>query len=112
MEVDTYGGKKLIVATSRNFEPYDQVEFVSGNIGKRILELKKEKGKNIWLFGGAGVTDPFIKANIIDEYIIGIVPVILGTGRSLFYKYNPTINLKLIECTVTDGITIIRYSKR
>ena len=110
--LDTYEGKELIVATSRKFEPCDHVEFVNGDICGRILELRKEEGEDIWLFGGAGLTDSFIKADIVDEYIIGIIPVILGSGRPLFYKDNPTIDLKLTECTVADGVTLLRYSKR
>jgi dihydrofolate reductase len=110
--LDTYEGKKMIVATSRKFESHKHVEFVNGDICGRILELRQEEGKNIWLFGGAGLTDSFIKSDIIDEYIIGIIPVILGEGKKLFNKNNPTINLKLTECTVQEGIPIMRYSKR
>lgn len=56
--------------------------------------------------------DPFIKDDIIDEYIIGIIPTILGKGRRLFLGNNPKIDLKLQEYSVEDGIVIMRYSKR
>ena len=64
------------------------------------------------MFGGAGLTDAFIKADIIDEYIIAIIPTILGKGISLFISENPKIELHMNECTVTEGITILRYSRR
>ena len=54
----------------------------------------------------------FISRNIIDEYIIGIIPVILGKGRRLFVQESDIlIKLKLIKYLVDDGILILRYSK-
>lgn len=112
VNIEHYQEKKFIVATSREMESNAYVEFFNGDICDRILKLREEDGKNIWLFGGAGLTDAFIKANLVDEYIIGIIPTILGKGRPLFLGNNPTIPLHLEESTVTDGIVLLRYSKR
>ena len=49
---------------------------------------------------------------MIDEYIIGYVPTILGKGRKLFLDDNPKIDLRLTETLVNDGIIISRYKKR
>ena len=53
-----------------------------------------------------------VNFDVIDEYIIGIIPTILGKGRPLFLENNPTINLYLIESTISEGIVISRYVKR
>lgn len=110
--IESFKEKKLLVATSRELKGDENVEFISGDICSEVLELRSEVGKDIWLFGGAGLTDAFIKADIIDEYIIGIIPIILGNGRPLFLGENPTIKLHLDECTVNEGITVLRYTKR
>lgn len=110
--IESFKEKKLLVATSRELEGDENVEFFSGDICSKVLELRNEEGKDIWLFGGAGLTDAFIKADIIDEYIIGIIPIILGDGIPLFLNENPAIKLHLDECTLNEGITILRYSKR
>ena len=66
----------------------------------------------IFLFGGGVTLTQFISRNIIDEYIIGIIPVILGKGRRLFVQESDIlIKLKLIKYLVDDGILILRYSK-
>jgi dihydrofolate reductase len=110
--LDSFKDKTIYVATNKVLNTnYSNVEFFSGDLVSQISALQKEKGKNIWLFGGAGLTDSFIKANLIDEYIIGIIPIILGSGRPLFLKDNPTINLHLKESTTQEGIVILRYSK-
>lgn len=109
----SFKSKKICVATSHNLEVKTKnVELITGDIVTQILKLKHKEGKNIWLFGGARLTDPFIKADCIDEYIIGIIPTILGKGKRLFLENNPTIKLHLKEFTVSEGITIIRYTKK
>ena len=106
-----YKDKDVYIATSDDMEDYENYHFIKGDICKQISDLKEE-GKNIFLFGGGKMIDPFIKDDIIDEYIIGIIPTILGKGRRLFLGNNPKIDLKLQEYSVEDGIIVMRYSKR
>lgn len=104
--------KKVYIATSKDLNDYENIHFIKGDITKVIEQEKQKNGKNIFLFGGGKVIDPFIKANIIDEYIIGIIPTILGKGRNLFLGNNPKIDLHLDQYISDEGIVILRYSKR
>lgn len=110
--LDTYSDKEIIVATTRDLEKRENVVFIQGDITKEILDLKEKEGKNIWLFGGGILTEPFIKKDLVDEYIIGIIPTILGNGRSLFKGNHDKIDLHLEEVTVNDGIVILIYRRR
>lgn len=110
--VEGFGEKRIIVTTSRPLVTREGIEVYNGDICDLLNSLKKEEGKDIWLFGGAGSIDPVIKADMVDEYIIGIIPVILGSGRPLFCENNPMIELHLDSSTVSDGVTMLRYSKR
>lgn len=107
-----YKNKKVYVATSKELEDYDNTHFINGDIVKVIEEERQKEGKDIYLFGGGIVIDDFIKADVIDEYIIGVIPTILGKGIPLFPGNNPKIDLHLDEYFVEDGIMIMRYSKR
>lgn len=108
-----YRSKKVYVATSNKVgnNNDDNIIFINGDI-VNVIKKEKERNCNIFLFGGGILVDNFIKADAIDEYIIGIIPTILGKGRPLFLKNNPEIKLHLDECLINDGITILRYSKR
>lgn len=106
-----FTGKAIYIATSKEIEGYDTCYFINRDILGTITKLKNE-GKNIYLFGGGVTIDPFIKADLIDEYIIGVIPTILGKGRKLFLENNPKIDLSLQSCIVDGGITILKYSKR
>jgi dihydrofolate reductase len=111
--MESFKSKKIYVATSQKLKSkYDNINFIKGNIFSQISKLKEENGKDIWLFGGAGLTDHFIKAKGIDKYIIGVIPIILGEGRRLFLDNNPTINLHLEKFTIQEGIAVLEYSKK
>lgn len=111
-DLDTHSGKEIIVATSRELEKRENVTFIKGDITEQILALKEKSGKNIWLFGGAILTDAFIKQNLVDEYVVGIIPTILGSGRRLFKGDNKKIDLHLDQATVSDGTVILIYRRR
>lgn len=110
--LDSFSSQKIIVATSQKKANYENVEFVNTDIVSTVQNLQKEEGKDIWLFGGSVLADAFLKADIVDEYIIGIVPIILGSGIRLFNDDNPSIPLHLNDYTLREGLPILRYSKR
>ncbi|MGL5694660.1 MAG: dihydrofolate reductase family protein [Peptostreptococcaceae bacterium] len=106
-----FKGKDVYIATSENIVNYENYHFIKDDICKTISDLKNA-GKNIFLFGGGILIDHFIKADIIDEYILGVIPTILGRGRKLFLESNPKIDLSLKYYSVEDGVIIMKYSKR
>jgi len=110
--IEGFSEKRLIITTSRSLEASEGIEVYNGDINALLKRLKEEEGKDIWLFGGAGSIDPIIKADMVDEYIIGIIPVILGNGRPLFLGNNPMIELHLDSLMLNDGVTMLKYSKR
>lgn len=103
--------KKIYVATNQKIMDTEDILFIGGDIVKTIKK-EKEDGNNIYLFGGGELIDNFIKKDIIDEYIIGIVPIILGNGRPMFLQNNPTIPLRLTNHRLDDGVMIFHYEKR
>lgn len=111
-DMKPYKEKQVIVATHQDWVDYDNIRFVGDDIVEVVKALQQEEGRDIWLFGGGGLVENFLKADIIDEYIVGIIPIILGKGRPLFPKDSPRIKLHLDSYTVDEGLPILRYSKR
>ena len=107
-----YAGKKCYVATTKNYCSDDNIQFVKKNITEFITNLKSQQGKDIWLVGGAKLIDQFMKNDIVDKYIITIIPTILGDGIPLFFGGNPEIKLKLIDSKVVDGMMELTYVRR
>lgn len=84
---------------------------LSGGIEKKVQELKTEAGKDIWLFGGASLSTSLLKANLIDEFLLAIHPVILGKGKALFNGTDTRTWLRLTESkTYESGLVQNRYT--
>lgn len=75
--------------------------------------LKKQSGKDIWLVGGGNIITQLHDAGLIDEYIIAIVPVVLGKGIELFPSINREQSLQLQKHKVYgNGVAMMYYTRR
>ena len=83
--------------------------FINSNIKERVLEIKEQPGKNIWLYGGAKITT-FLNLDLIDEYRLAIHPAILGKGKRLFQNIEDRRKLILIDAKgYKSGVTLLTY---
>jgi dihydrofolate reductase len=77
------------------------VKLINGDVTKEVDVIRKQKGNDIWLWGGANLTTTFINHNLVDEMWLGVVPVVLGQGTPLFQnidqrKYYTVNSAKII----------------
>jgi len=91
----------------------DEVYFISGEVNTVLQKIRSENNTTIWLVGGTGITEQFLQQSLIDEYILFIIPIILGEGIPLFPDGIPEESLKLISAeTLDDRIVKVVYRKR
>ncbi|MEX2593146.1 MAG: dihydrofolate reductase family protein [Anditalea sp.] len=55
--------------------------FINSDIAKNVLEIQRQDGKDIWLYGGAKLITTFINLGLIDIYRISVHPTALGNGK-------------------------------
>jgi dihydrofolate reductase len=78
-------------------------------VKEKILELKQQPGKNI-VVGSPSLIIAFMQLNLIDEYQLGVQPIVLGSGLPLFKDVQDRINLKLLKTkTFNCGAVILYY---
>jgi len=107
-----YRGKDCYVFTRNKEKRKDEnVIFVSKNAKDFISQLNLKDDKNIWLVGGASIIDKFLKFDLIDEFIITIIPILLGEGIPLFKGRSDEKNLKLIDVKTFDRGLVQLYYK-
>jgi dihydrofolate reductase len=83
--------------------------FVTEGIGSALLKAKEASGdRNVKIMGGATTVNQYLKAGLIDELWLHIVPVTVGGGTRLFEGV-PDLNLEPIEVSGTSVVTHIRY---
>lgn len=70
---------------------------IKENLKHEIENIKKEPGKDIWLYGGASLITTFINSGLIDAYRLSVHPVVLGSGKPLFADINQRVELNLVN---------------
>ncbi|MCW3117381.1 MAG: bifunctional deaminase-reductase domain protein [Chitinophagaceae bacterium] len=84
---------------------------IKTNIKERVEEIKDEDGKDIWLFGGAGLTTSLMNLGLVDELSLAVHPILLGMGKPLFSDIKDRINLALVNTkTYSSGLVSLTYS--
>jgi dihydrofolate reductase len=85
---------------------------VKSDIKETIENLKQQPGKNIWLYGGAGLLSTFVNLNLVDEFRLAVFPIILGDGNPLFKEIKQRVKLKLLEVKSSEsGIVELNYER-
>jgi dihydrofolate reductase len=92
----SFGGSMTAYVFSRSLPPggRDGVTFVNESPESLVGDLRKRAGKNIWMMGGGELAREFLKADLVDEIHLGIVPVLLGEGIPLFRTCEKTQSLR------------------
>jgi dihydrofolate reductase len=89
------------------------VEFVNEPVKAFAARLRAKKGKDIWIMGGAGIIASFLDEGEIDEFIISVIPTLIGEGIPLLAPRHRTVPLNLVACTqFADGVVKLHYSVR
>jgi dihydrofolate reductase len=108
-----YKDKKNYVLTRRNdLEEAEFVKFINHDIIVFIKNLKTQNGNDIWLIGGAEVTELLHNNDLIDEYIIFIMPILIGRGIPLFTQNAKPSKFKLkFNKSYESGVIQLVYEK-
>ena len=85
--------------------------FITAGIESALAQAREAAGgKDVALGGGANVAQQYLKAGLIDELQIHLVPVLLGDGARLFEDLEPAkIGLECTRAVQAPGVTHLTY---
>lgn len=107
------GQRDVYVITRTEKQKTGRTTFYTGNITELIDQLKAENGENIYCDGGAEIINELLKYDLIDEFIISVIPILLGNGTRLFKDGRPEQTLDFIKSkTFETGLTQLYYKKK
>ncbi len=88
----------------------ENVKLITGDIEKQVNDVRKQPGKDIWMFGGAELLTNFVNNGWIDEYWLSVHPIILGAGKPLFQNITSRKKLRLTDHKIYEtGLVSLRY---
>jgi dihydrofolate reductase len=106
-----HSDKIIYVITRTARADSEHVNFYTGSPCDLIADLKNKEGKNIFIDGGAQIVNQLLKLNLIDEIILSVIPVLLGSGIALFQEEKSEIRLKLVKSKqFRKGLVQLHYA--
>ncbi|HMP92456.1 MAG TPA: dihydrofolate reductase family protein [Phnomibacter sp.] len=106
------GQRDIYVITRTQKPDVGRTKFYTGNLVALVQQLKAKPGKNIYCDGGAEIINELLQYDVIDEYIISIIPVLVGNGIRLFKDNRPEQELELVSARAFEsGLTQLHYKR-
>lgn len=105
--------QKIVFSKTLKKVEWKNTQLIKNNIAGEILKMKEQSGKNLVLAGGANIAQTFMNLDLIDDYVITVHPVVLGSGKPLFKNINDNHNLNLIGVKIfKSGAVGLYYRKK
>ena len=90
--------------------PWSNSTLLKGDAAQAVSQLKEQPGKDLLIMGSGELIQSLMRANLIDDYVLLIHPLVLGSGRRLFPDGGAAATLRLVATSTTDkGVVIATY---
>ncbi len=98
---------------SRTMENYqhERLQVVREDAGDFVRRLKQQDGGTIYLCGGGRLAGALVDAEVVDELILKVNPVVFGSGIPLFGNSKKGFALSLLDAKVyNNGVVFLHYA--
>jgi dihydrofolate reductase len=90
--------------------PWQHSTLLRGDAADAVAALKREHAKTLVIFGSGMLVRSLMQRGLVDEYVLMIHPLLLGTGLRLFTEDAPMTTLTLTASAITaNGVFIGTY---
>src|SRR5713226_4102798 len=90
--------------------PWKNSTLLNGDVADAVARLKEPPGKDIVVLGSGELVRSLMRRNLVDDYVLLIHPLVLGSGRRLFADDGAFAALRLVDAqTTTTGVVIATY---
>ena len=90
--------------------PWENSVLLEGDAAEAVARLKQGDGKDLTVLGSGKLVESLLRRDLVDEFVLLIHPLVLGTGQRMFPEGVPTMKLRLAGVTpTTTGVLIATY---
>jgi dihydrofolate reductase len=93
---------KYVVSRSLERVTWNNSSLLEGDVVAELRKLRRQPGRTVQTWGSSDLLQTLLKNDLIDEYRLFIVPVVLGSGKRLFGSGTVPLALRELE-SVTSG---------
>ena len=104
---------KIVFTKTLEKSTWNNTTLAKGNLAEEIANLKKQNGKDIIVYGGAGFVSSLIKEGLIDEYHLIVNPTAIGNGMTIFNSLDRIQKFSPIQAKLyPGGKTVLSYKPK
>lgn len=108
-----YAGKKnYVFSRTLKKAASPKVIIVNEGVAGFAERLRAKRGKDIWLVGGAELIATFLDSEQVDEFIIHVIPKMIGEGVPLVAPRHRDLPLKLLASKTFPDVVRLHYAVR
>ncbi len=109
-----YAGKPSFVLSKRGLRASRADVTVSADSPGRVVSALRASGyRRCWLVGGAALAGSMRAEGLISQYVVSVIPVVLGGGIPLFGQQGPRERLTLVSSRAfANGLVQVTYTKK
>jgi len=101
---------KYVASHTLTEASWDNTTVLDGDLVDSVIELKRRYDE-ISVWGSSTLIPPLLRHDLIDELLLLVYPIVLGTGKRLFPEGHQT-TFNLVESATTGrGITMLGYRR-
>jgi len=102
---------KFVVSSSPSTKlDWPNSTLLHGDIPTAVAELKQRFPADLVIMGSGELIRSLLPYRLIEEYLLMIHPIVLGSGQRLFEADAQTVDLQLVDATATtNGVIIATY---
>jgi dihydrofolate reductase len=102
--------QSYVFSRDPGFDASPHAETIRTDIKAFVDTLRRSDGKDTWLVGGAALIHPFLEHELLDELILSVHPILLGSGIPLFSETALTTPLQCLASQCYDsGLVQMKY---
>jgi len=98
----------IFVVTHRETEPYGVYRFITGGLEAAVAQAKEAAGDKAVAVSGAELGQNLLRAGLLDEISVHVVPVLFGSGTRLFDQIDAHVVLEPLEVVDTPNAVHLR----
>jgi dihydrofolate reductase len=105
------GFQKIVFSWTLDRADWNNTRLVKGDAAIEIVNLKRQEGKDLIIFGSAKLANSLMLMGLVDELRLIFNPVVLGEGVPFFKGIGEPMKLKLLRTKVfTSGNVLVVYT--
>ena len=85
--------------------------FLGENSIEAFRKIKEQSTKDLVIFGSPTIVGLLTDHDLIDEYYIFLVPILLGGGQRLLNNVQNVTKFHLLDLKPLDGVVVLYYSR-